>query len=71
MDEFLSAFGANICSLRQQLGLTQGEVAHRAGIHVTYLSGIERGMRNPGLRNIHRIAVALGISVVQLFEFEG
>lgn len=70
MDEFAEAFGAHVRFLRQSLNLSQEEVAHRAGIHVTYLSGIERGHRNPSLRNIRRIAVALGVPVERLFGFE-
>lgn len=70
MNDFSSAFGEHIRKLRQQKGLSQEEVAHRAGIHVTYLSGIERGHRNPSLMNIRRIAWALGVSVRELFSFE-
>jgi len=70
MDDYSIAFGAQIRLLRQQLGLSQEEVAHRAGIHVTYLSGIERGVRNPSLRNIRRVAVALGFPVRELFSFD-
>ena len=70
MDAFSRKFGTHLRPLRQQLELTQEEVAHTAGIHVTYLSGIERGTRNPSLKNIHRIAVALALPVAQLFEFE-
>ena len=50
--------------------MSQEEVAHLAGIHVTYLSGIERGRRNPSLNNIRRLAFALGASVKDLFSFE-
>lgn len=50
--------------------LSQEEVSHRAGIHVTYLSGIERGQRNPSLENIRRIAMALGVPAKELFVFE-
>ena len=70
MDAFSTAFGAHLRSLRLKLGLSQEEVAHRAGLHVTYLSGIERGNRNPSLRNIRKIAMALGVSVGELFAFE-
>ena len=70
MDTFAIAFGAHLRLLRGEAGLTQEEVAHGAGIHVTYLSGIERGKRNPSLRNLQRIAVALGIPVKELFSFE-
>ena len=45
MDAYVSAFGAHIRSLRLERGLSQEEVADRAGVHVTYLSGIERGRR--------------------------
>lgn len=70
MDIFHVSFGARIREVRLQRGLTQEEVAHGAGIHVTYLSGIERGKRNPSLANIRRIARALGVSVRELFSFE-
>ena len=56
--------------MRQEKGLSQEEVAHRAGMHVTYLSGIERGRRNPSLRNIRKIAGALDLAVKDLFAFE-
>ena len=70
MDNFSAAFGIHLRSLRRRLGLTQEEVAHRAGIHVTYLSGIERGKRNPTLKNINRVASALGVPMAELFGFE-
>lgn len=70
MDEYSIAFGAHIRHLRHQRGLSQEEVAHSAGIHVTYLSGIERGRRNPSLRNIRRIAQAIGVPLSELFAFE-
>ena len=70
MDAFTSAFGAHVRSLRLGRGLSQEEVAHLAGLHVTYLSGIERGVRNPSLKNIRRVAVALGVGVGELFSFE-
>jgi transcriptional regulator with XRE-family HTH domain len=70
VDAFAVAFGARLRSLRRNLGLSQEEVAHRAGIHVTYLSGIERGRRNPSLKNLRRVAMALDVSVRELFSFE-
>ena len=45
-------------------------MAHRAGVHVTYISGIERGLRNPSLRNIRAIAEAMDVSTAELFSFE-
>ena len=63
MDAFVAAFGGHLRSLRLARGMSQEEVAHRAGLHVTYLSGIERGRRNPSLKNLRRLAVALGVEV--------
>ena len=70
MDTFFFGFGAHVRSLRGMQRLTQEEVAHRAGVHVTYLSGIERGIRNPSLKNIRKLALALGVPVKELFYFE-
>lgn len=56
--------GENVRALR---GLTpQDEVAHEAGIHTTYLSGIENGKRNITLRVLERLAAALGVTEVDL-----
>ena len=70
MDAFTAAFGAHLRLLRLSLGLSQEEVAHRAGVHVTFLSGIERGKRNPSLKNIRKVAGAWGVGVADLFGFE-
>ena len=70
MDAYQTAFGQRIRRLRSERGVTQEEVAHRAGVHVTYLSGIERGVRNPSLRNIRAIAAALDVPMSDLFAFE-
>ncbi len=70
MGAYQVAFGRHIRSLRERRRLTQEEVAHRAGIHVTYLSGVERGVRNPSLKNIRAIAAALEVFTGELFTFE-
>ena len=70
MESYQQAFGLRIRQLRDQQEYTQEELAHRARIHVTYLSGIERGVRNPSLRSIRALAKALGVRVGQLFTFE-
>ena len=69
-DPFLSGFGSYLRSLRAKAGLSQEELADRAGIHVTYLSGVERGLRNPSIRNVRRLAQAMGIQTRELFSFE-
>ena len=70
MNPYQAAFGKHLRDLRRQQDLTQEEVAHRADLHVTYLSGIERGVRNPSLKNIRAIARALGAPTADLFAFE-
>jgi transcriptional regulator with XRE-family HTH domain len=50
------------------MGLSQEELAGRAGIHRTYIGGIERGERNPTLTMIHRLARALNVPPARLLE---
>ena len=57
----LAGFGAAVRELRAQRGVSQEELAHLAGLHRTYVGGIERGERNPSLRNIARLADALDV----------
>ncbi len=61
-------FGFALKTRREELGLTQEDLAGRAGIHRTYLSDIERGSRNVCLVNIERIAAALELPPSQLFR---
>ena len=63
-------FGEKIRNLRQARNLSQEELAFKAGVHRTYLGGIERGERNPSLRNIIAIANALEVTLVELFSFD-
>ena len=62
-------FGDRIRSLRQLRKLSQEELAFRAGIHRTYLGGVERGERNPALKNINSLAEALNVTLSELFQF--
>ena len=64
-------FGKRVRELRLTRGLSQEKLAHRAGMHRTYLGGIERGERNPSLKNIQAIAVALNVTLSELFSFTG
>lgn len=60
-DRNLQRFGARVRAERERAGISQEELADRAGLHRTYIGGIERGERNLGLTNICRIAHALGV----------
>jgi len=62
-------FGEKIRKLRLERRLSQEGLAFKAGLHRTYLGAIERGERNPSLRNIVAIAKALGVTLPQLFLF--
>ena len=57
----LQRFGRRVRAERERLGTSQEELADRAGLHRTYLGGVERGERNVGLLNLIRIARALEI----------
>jgi transcriptional regulator with XRE-family HTH domain len=67
-DKIVRNFAVQIRDLRGQKGWSQERLAEEAGIHRTYLGGIETARRNPSLRNIIRIAVALGVPVAALFQ---
>jgi transcriptional regulator with XRE-family HTH domain len=58
--------GLNLQDLRRERGLSQEEVAHRANVHPTYLSGVERGRRNPSILVLDRLARALDADVSDL-----
>ena len=62
-------FGQRVKYLRLVKKLSQEELAFRAGVHRTYLGGIERGERNPSLKNIAAIAKALDTTLPELFSF--
>ena len=61
-------FGVAVKIRREEMGLTQEDLAERAGINRTYLSDIERGSRNVSLVNIERIAAALSQTMSSLFQ---
>jgi two-component system response regulator len=60
--------GAAIKAERSALGISQEELAYRADLHRTYVSDVERGVRNPSIESIQKLAGALQISVSALFE---
>jgi CheY-like chemotaxis protein len=62
-----SLLGSAIKSHRNGLGISQEELASRAGLHRTYVADVERGARNLSLESIDRLASALQISISGLF----
>jgi transcriptional regulator with XRE-family HTH domain len=65
-DSVLISLGRNLRQARERKELTQEKLAEIAEIDPTYVSGIERGLRNPGIKNVARIAKALGITTAEL-----
>ncbi len=66
--DVLGRFGGRVREERIALGLSQEAFAVKCGLDRTYVSGIECGKRNVGLRNVEAIAKALGISIKQLMD---
>lgn len=58
--------GRNFSRLRQEKGLTQEAVAERSGFSQQYLSGLERGRRNPTIISIYELSVALDVDYLEL-----
>ncbi len=57
---FARAFGEAVREAREKLGISQEELGFESELDRTYISGIERGVRNPTLKTMHRLCRALG-----------
>lgn len=63
--------GTNFARLRHEKGLTQEQVAERSGFSQQYISGLERGRRNPTVVSVYELAQALGVSYLELLTPKG
>ena len=71
-NELLRALGAVVRARRLARGLTQEALAEGSGLHTTYVSDVERGLRNVGVINLDRLAAALSIDLEDLMaDVEG
>lgn len=66
--KFFKEFGLRVQQKRKALGISQEELAYRAGFHRTYIGMIERAERNITLSNLKRLADALQVNIIDLFE---
>ncbi len=66
--DVLGRLGQRVRERRTALGLSQEDFAARCDLDRTYISDIERGKRNVGLRNIEVIAKTLGVSISELMN---
>lgn len=64
----LTRLGKRIKSLRMDLGFSQEQFADQIGVDRTYVSGVERGVRNPTIATLHVFAKGLRITLSQLLE---
>ncbi|MFY9728568.1 MAG: helix-turn-helix transcriptional regulator [Bryobacteraceae bacterium] len=67
-DPILTQVGQRIRNLREGKGISQEVLAEKSGLHRTYIGGVERGLRNPSLKSLQRIAKGLGVGVAHLFQ---
>jgi transcriptional regulator with XRE-family HTH domain len=61
-------FGMVLKKLRATKGLSQEEFAHNVGLHRTYISQLERGLKSPSLRTMDKLCDELGVSLVELMR---
>ena len=67
-DQTLALFGRNLRRLREAAGLTQEALAVAAERDITYISGIERGLRHPSVLTILALGQALRVPTTELLE---
>src|SRR5262249_25533599 len=66
-----SGFASNLRRLRQRTGLTQAQLAEKAGLHLHGVTKLEQGDREPALATAAKIAAALGVTVDELMRPAG
>jgi transcriptional regulator with XRE-family HTH domain len=60
--------GRNVRRLRLKAGMTQEQFAERSGFSQQYISGLERGLRNPTVVSLYELAIALGANPIDLLD---
>jgi transcriptional regulator with XRE-family HTH domain len=68
-EHLLTGLGTSIAKRRAELGLSQEELATKSHVHRTYVSDVERGVRNVSILTLERIAMALDIPLGALFAW--
>jgi transcriptional regulator with XRE-family HTH domain len=66
MKDTITQFGKKLREIRLKKELSQGDVSRILKVHRSYISGLERGMRNPSLLTVQKIAKALGVNAKDL-----
>lgn len=68
MNNLAKLFGKNVKRARESKNLSQGDVARMLKLHRSYISGIERGVRNPSLGVVEKFAKALNVKISKLIK---
>ena len=68
MKKEITEFSKRIKEVRLKKKLSQGDVAKILGVHRSYISGLGRGMRNPSLLTVQKVAKALGVTAEKLIS---
>ena len=68
--EICNLFGKNVKKYRLKSKLSQEKLGELTGLHRTYISDIERGLRSISLNNIDKLSKALNVEIYKLFIFE-
>jgi transcriptional regulator with XRE-family HTH domain len=68
MPDSLDIFAANLWRIRRERDLSQERLAYAADLNMTHVAKIERSEREPGVRTVSKLALALHVSVADLFD---
>ncbi len=66
MRKEITNFGKRLREARLRKKMSQGDIAKKLGVHRSYISGLERGKRNPSLLTINKMAKAIGVEPKEL-----
>ena len=70
LDPLLVLVGKRVRAIREGRRISQEAMAEKSGLHRTYIGGVERGLRNPSLKSLAKIADALEVPVRELLPPE-
>jgi transcriptional regulator with XRE-family HTH domain len=70
MESLKNLVGKKIRIIRKAKSLTQEALAEKAGLHFSYIGGLERGERNVSLDSLEKIIMALDMSAEEFFDFQ-
>jgi len=70
MDDLMNAFGERLKKIRNDLNLTQDELAFECDMHGSHIGQLERGIKSPTLDTLNKIAFGLNIPLPKLVDFD-